>query len=71
MSDVRLNFLESLKPYELLQELLASIHGDGGHYCAQYGPARAVLAAEDKWYEVKRAALQSPDAPTSDSVSGG
>lgn len=46
----RYEFLRGLKPYELLQELLATILGDGGQIAAEKGPAKAVLLAEYKWH---------------------
>jgi hypothetical protein len=34
----------------LLEELLATIHGDGGHYSDAHGLAKATADAEDKWH---------------------
>lgn len=33
----------------LLRELLASIHGDGGHYAEKFGLERATEDAVDRW----------------------
>jgi hypothetical protein len=36
-----------------LGNLLAVIHGDGGHYQQQHGTAKACEDATDKWYAMK------------------
>jgi Lar family restriction alleviation protein len=46
----RLAFLSTLTAKGQLLELLAVIHGDGGHYTNQHGRAKAVADAEVKWY---------------------
>lgn len=42
----RLAFLSKLSPEDLLEELLAIIHRDGGHYADEHGLAKAVADAE-------------------------
>lgn len=44
-----------------LGELLAMIHGDGGHYRAEHGDAKATLDAIAKY-----SAMRSQDEPTPD-----
>jgi hypothetical protein len=46
----RLAHLGTLQPEGILRELLAVIHGDGGHYADEHGLAKAVADAEVKWY---------------------
>jgi hypothetical protein len=45
----RLSFLLTRTPEELLRELLATLHGDGGHYTDAHGLAKSVLDAEYLW----------------------
>jgi hypothetical protein len=45
----RVTHLEKLGPSQMLAELLAVIHGDGGQYAEQHGFAKAVADAEVKW----------------------
>lgn len=45
----RVNHLAALTPEQQLAELLATIHGDGGHYTRRRGIAKSIAAAEDKW----------------------
>jgi hypothetical protein len=42
----RLAHLAQLSPEDLLEELLAVIHRDGGHYADEVGLPKAVLEAE-------------------------
>lgn len=51
----RLEHLKELSPEELLRELLATLHGDGGHHTERVGLAQSVLDAENK--------LSKPDKP--------
>ena len=46
----RLTFLKKLKPDELLCELLATIHRDGGHHTDEVGLVQSVFDAEKKIY---------------------
>lgn len=46
----RVLHLGKLSPEDMLEELLAVIHGDGGHYSDEHGLAKAVARAEVKWY---------------------
>ena len=36
------------------QEVMAAMHGDGGHYLAEHGPKKAADDAIAKWYAVRR-----------------
>ncbi len=47
----REKLLKSLKPDELLCELLAGIHGDGGHHTDKVGLVQSVIDAEKKIHE--------------------
>lgn len=38
---------------KLLGELLAVIHGDGGHYQNEHGTEKAVEDARSEWYKLK------------------
>ncbi|MEJ8837796.1 hypothetical protein [Ramlibacter sp. AN1133] len=51
----RLAYLAGLTPEAMLHELLAVMHGDGGHYCAAHGLAKAVADAESKWHALASA----------------
>jgi hypothetical protein len=57
----RASFLAKLEPEDMLEELLAVIHGDGGHYSDQHGLAKATADAEALWNA--RAALASQATP--------
>ncbi len=39
--------------FDHLKNLLAVIHGDGGHYVAQHGLAKACVDAEAKWIKAR------------------
>ncbi len=61
MDDIqRLRHLEKLEPEDMLCELLAVIHRDGGRHTDEFGLARSVLDAE------KRLAITSEPFPTID-----
>ena len=36
------------------QEVMAAMHGDGGHYLAKHGPVKAAGDAIYKWYSLKQ-----------------
>ena len=46
-------FIESPES-RLLSNLLAVIHGDGGHHEAEVGTEQAVADAIEKWHETRR-----------------
>lgn len=56
---IRLNHLKQLKPDEMLCELLAGIHGDGGHHTDRVGLEQSVFDAEirvsryEKWRHIE------------------
>ena len=50
----RLVHLNRLHPEDMLEELLAVIHGDGGHYTDEHGLAKSVADAEVKWYAAQK-----------------
>lgn len=54
----RLDHLKALDPKELLFELLAVIHGDGGHYALDHGLPRAVADAELIYYHLRQIAIE-------------
>jgi hypothetical protein len=54
--------LSKLSPEDMLEELLAVIHGDGGHYSDAHGLAKAVADAEKKWYGVQAPITQAADS---------
>ena len=45
--------LKEMKPKQMLEELLAHIHGDGGHHTANVGLAKSLHNAENKLNSVK------------------
>jgi hypothetical protein len=59
----RIAFLSKLSPEDMLEELLAVIHGDGGHYSDQHGLPKAVADAETKWYARGVVPSQAPSTP--------
>jgi hypothetical protein len=65
-TEERLAFLSKLAPEDLLEELLATIHGDGGHYSDEHGLAKAVADAEEKWYA--RSLLESGESAASSAM---
>ena len=44
-----LNHLKQFKPKRILEELLAHIHGDGGHYTFKHGLAQSTFDAMKKY----------------------
>lgn len=56
----RIAFLSSLSPEDMLEELLATIHGDGGHYSDEHGLAKATADAEARWHTCGVAAVRGP-----------
>ena len=44
----RLEFLKGMTPEKMLRELLAHLHGDGGHHTEKVGLAQSVFDAEQR-----------------------
>ena len=44
----RLEFLKGMSPEKMLRELLAHLHGDGGHHTEKVGLAKSVFDAEQR-----------------------
>jgi hypothetical protein len=65
--EARIAHLSKLEPEDMLEELLAVIHGDGGHYSDEHGLPRAVADAEVKWYARGACVADSPLPPSPES----
>jgi hypothetical protein len=58
----RLAHMRTLEPEDMLEELLATIHGDGGHRSDDVGLAQAVVEAQDKFLEAWGRPVKEVDA---------